>query len=82
MNPEHLFIPQSEKTIKDFWGHIKMNSANNLKKLSLLKDGTGTSLQVLCAMDWTLCVYTPAFRMFQKNLNPQVMLEEAKKHSF
>lgn len=65
MNPEHLFIPQSEKTIKDFWDHVTMNSENNLKTLSLLKDRTGTPLQVLCAVDWTQCAYTPAFRMFQ-----------------
>lgn len=65
MNPEHLFIPQSEKTIKDFWDHVKMNSGNNVKKLSLLKDGTGTPLQVLRAVGWTQCAYTPAFRMFQ-----------------
>lgn len=56
-----------------------MNSANNLKKLSLLKDGAREHhYRSLAAMDWTLCVYTPAFRMFQKNLNPQVMLEEAR----
>ena len=60
-----------------------MNSRNNLKKMSLLKDWMGTSLRVLCAMDWTQSVFIHLCSECSiKNLNPWVMLEDAKKHSF
>lgn len=58
INPEHLFIPQSEKTIKDFWGHIKMNSANNLRSCHCSKMGRNITTGPMCNGLDTVCLYT------------------------
>ena len=82
MNPEHLFIPQSEKTIKDFWDHVKMNSGNNVKKLSLLKDGKEHHYRSYVQWAGHSVLIRLHSECSSKNINPRVMLEEAEEHSF